>query len=76
MRAEWTPAALESAAGFITDQPAMRAINMAVATLARDPVPPEAFVRGDYRRLRAGAYRVMYVVDDDVVTVVRVDRLT
>ena len=76
MRVEWTPAALESAARFIIDQPAMCAINMAIATLARDPVPPGAFVRGDYRRLRAGAYRVMYVVEDDVVTVVRVDRLT
>jgi hypothetical protein len=76
VRIEWTPAALASAATCITDQPGMRAINVAVAVLAEDPAPAEAFVRGNYRRLHAGPYRVMYVVEDDVVTVVRVDRLT
>ncbi len=75
MRIEWTPAALESAGRFITDQPGMHAINEAVAALIDDPAPPRAFVRGDYRRLRVGAYRVMYIVEGDLVTVIRVDRL-
>ena len=38
--------------------------------------PPEAFHRGDYHRLRAGPYRVVYVVDDDLITIERVDRIT
>jgi len=38
------------------DQSGIRAINQAVATLADDPEPPDAFVRGSYRRLRVGAY--------------------
>ena len=45
-----------------------------VAALADDPNPPEAFVRGDYRRLRVGLYRIMYVLEKDLITVERVDR--
>jgi mRNA-degrading endonuclease RelE of RelBE toxin-antitoxin system len=75
LRIEWTPAALASARRFISDQPGMRVLNAAVAALADDPAPPEAFIRGEYRRLRAGAYRVMYELDGDLVTVKRVDRL-
>lgn len=47
----------------------------AVAALIDDPAPPQAFVRGGYQRLRVGAYRVMYAVDEDRITVLRVDRL-
>jgi hypothetical protein len=54
VRIEWTPVALESAARFIADQPGMHAINKAVAALIEDPAPPQAFIRGDYRRLRIG----------------------
>jgi mRNA-degrading endonuclease RelE of RelBE toxin-antitoxin system len=52
----------------------MRTVSAAVAALANDPNPPEAFVRGDYRRLRVGRYRIMYVVEKDLITVERVDR--
>jgi len=37
---------------------------------------PEAFHRGDYHRLRAGPYRVVYVVEGEMVTIERVDRIT
>ena len=57
------------------DQDGMHAIAAAVSALAVDPNPPDAFVRGSYRRLRVGAYRVMYVVEEDVVTIERVDRV-
>jgi hypothetical protein len=53
----------------------MRALNTAVAAFADDPAPPGAFIRGEYRRLRVGVYRVMYEVGGDLVTVKRVDRL-
>jgi mRNA interferase RelE/StbE len=76
VRVEWTPAALWSAARFIADQPGMRALNVAIAALADDPAPERAFVRGRYRRLRAGDYRVMYALEGDLVTVLRVDRLS
>jgi hypothetical protein len=33
------------------DQDGMREIGAAVAALTEDPDPPEAFVRGEYRRL-------------------------
>jgi hypothetical protein len=55
----------------MADQGGMRAISVAVVALAHDPNPPEAFIRGDYRRLRVGRYRIMYVVDDDLITIER-----
>ncbi len=53
----------------------MRAVGAAVADLADDPYPAEGFHRGRYHRLRVGQYRVLYVVDGDVITVERVDRV-
>jgi mRNA-degrading endonuclease RelE of RelBE toxin-antitoxin system len=53
----------------------MRAVGVAVAALAADPYPPEGFHRGRYHRLRVGPYRVMYVIDGEVITVERVDRV-
>jgi mRNA-degrading endonuclease RelE of RelBE toxin-antitoxin system len=53
----------------------MRRIGAAVAALAEDPRPPEAFHRGDYHRLRVGQFRVVYVIDGDLITIERVDRV-
>ncbi len=77
MKIEWTPAAVASARRYMHDQDGMRIIGVAVAALADDPCPPppEGFHRGRYHRLRVGDYRIMYVVDDDVITVERVDWL-
>jgi hypothetical protein len=60
----------------MADQAGIRAIAAAVDSLAVDPSPSAAFVRGNYRRLRVGVYRVMYVVGQDVVTIERVDRVS
>jgi mRNA-degrading endonuclease RelE of RelBE toxin-antitoxin system len=57
------------------DQDGMRAVGVAIAALADDPYPAEGFHRGRYHRLRCGPYRVLYVIDDDVITVERVDRV-
>lgn len=75
MKVEWSTAAQASTRRYLADQPGMHAIAAAVSALAIDPNPPDAFVRGSYRRLRVGAYRVMYVVEGDVVTIERVDRV-
>ena len=75
MRIEWSPAARASARRYMADQTGMRAIGAAIAALVLDPYPPDAFHRGDYHRLRVGRYRVIYVVDDDLITVERVDRV-
>jgi mRNA-degrading endonuclease RelE of RelBE toxin-antitoxin system len=57
------------------DQEGMRAIVAAVDALRDDPFPTEGFHRGDYHRLKVGPYRVKYVIDGDVITIERVDRL-
>ena len=77
MKIEWTPAAVASARRYMHDQDGMRAMGAAVGALADDPYPepPEGFHRGRYHRLRAAPYRIMYVIDDDVITIERVDRL-
>jgi mRNA interferase RelE/StbE len=75
VRIEWSPAARASARRYLADQAGMRAVSVAVAELAGDPNPAEAFIRGDYRRLRVGHYRIMYVVEDDLITIERVDRI-
>jgi hypothetical protein len=69
--------AVTSARRYMHDQVGMRAIGTAIAMLADVPYPPppEGFHRGRYHRLRAGSYRIMYVVDDSVITVERVDWL-
>jgi mRNA interferase RelE/StbE len=75
---EWTPAAEASARRYLLDQQGLRAVGAAIAALADNPYPdpPAGFHRGRYHRLRAGDYRIMYVVDEAVITIVRVDRLT
>jgi mRNA-degrading endonuclease RelE of RelBE toxin-antitoxin system len=74
---EWTSAAVTSVRRYMRDQAGMRAVGAAIAALADDPLPPPpgGFHRGAYHRLRVGPYRVMYGIDDDVITVERVDRL-
>jgi len=74
VKIERLPAARASACRFMSDHDGMRAIGFAIAALASDPYPPDAFHRGDYHRLRAGSYKVTYFVDADLVTVQRVDR--
>ena len=76
MRIEWSPKALATARRYMRDQDGMRAITAAVAALADDPYPAGAFHRGEYHRLHVGPYRVMYLVDGDLITVDRVDRVT
>ena len=68
---------MASARRYMRDQAGMRAVSAAVKALSDDPFPPPpgGFHRGAYHRLRVGPYRVMYAVDDDVITVERVDRL-
>ena len=63
----WEIRALDQAAGFLRDDQAMIAgMWEAISRLADQPQPPESFPYGspDLRRLRAGRYRVFYVVDD------------
>lgn len=57
----------------MADQDGMREVCTAVSALADNASPPDAFVRGDYRRLKVGPYRVMYVLEDQLITVERVD---
>jgi mRNA-degrading endonuclease RelE of RelBE toxin-antitoxin system len=74
VRIEWSPAARASARRYLEDQDGMRAIGAAVAALALDPYPQEGFHQGEYHRLRVGRFRVVYVAEDDLITVERVDR--
>jgi mRNA-degrading endonuclease RelE of RelBE toxin-antitoxin system len=73
VKIEWAPDAAALARRFTHDQDGMRAIGIAVAGLADDPYPAEGFHRGRYHRLRVGQYRIIYTIDDDLITIDRVD---
>jgi ParE toxin of type II toxin-antitoxin system, parDE len=60
----------------MADQDGMRSIGGAVAALADDPLPEAGFHAGEYHRLRVGRYRVVYIVEADLITVSRVDRVS
>jgi hypothetical protein len=45
------------------------------AALAEDPFPREGFHAGKYHRLRVGGYRIVYIVEADLITISRVDRV-
>jgi hypothetical protein len=51
----------------------MRAIGAAVSASVADSSAPDALVRGHYRRLKIRAYRVMYIVEVDVITIEQVN---
>ena len=72
---EWSPRAITTASRFLSDKPGLMAVVEAVDALAADPYPPESFRWGDTRRLRAGPYRVMYVIESGRITIDRVDRV-
>lgn len=77
MQIRWSDAGRVSARRFMRDdQDGLRAVGLAVLSLADDPYPAEAFHRGNYHRLRVGRYRILYFIDGDVITIERVDRLT
>jgi mRNA-degrading endonuclease RelE of RelBE toxin-antitoxin system len=52
----------------------MRAIGAAIAQLPDNPYPPAAFRWGEVMRLRVGRYRIMYTVEGDLITILRVGR--
>lgn len=65
-----------SARRYMADQDGMRAIGAAVEALADDPLSGTGFHAGEYHRLRVGSYRVVYIVEADLITVSRVDRVS
>lgn len=75
MNVRWAPDATASAGRFLHDQDGMRAIVAAVDALPDDPAPATGFHRGRYHRLRVGDYRVLYIIDEDLITIERVDRV-
>ena len=79
MTVEYSPQAVSTASRFLGDDPVgLRAALDAADALADGP-DPEASVRWGatpWRRLRAGRYRILYVVEGELITVHRVDRVT
>lgn len=60
-----------SARRFMADQAGMRAIGVAVAALTDKPLPADGFHAGEYHRLRVGSYRIVYIVEGDLITISR-----
>ena len=75
MSLEWSPRAVTTASRFLDDAGGMKAVVAALDALAADPCPVESFRWGEMLRLRAGRYRVLYVIEGDLITIERVDRV-
>ena len=75
MRVEWSPRGVTTASRFLDDTEGMRAVVAALDALAGDPYPAQSFRWGEMLRLRVGKYRIMYVVEGDLITIERVDRV-
>lgn len=76
MIVQWPPRGVTTASRFLEDSTGMTAVLAALDTLAQDPYPAESFRWGDMLRLRVGKYRIMYVVDGELITIQRVDRVS
>lgn len=65
------PHALDAAARFLKEDPEGLALVLdSIDKLAHDPRPAATVPYGlDIRRLRVGNYRVLYVIDDDVIRI-------
>ncbi|MGW0995488.1 type II toxin-antitoxin system RelE family toxin [Streptomyces sp. NPDC002523] len=65
------PQALNAAARFLEDDPAgLAKVLDAIDELAHDPRPMESTPYGpDMRRLRVGGYRVLYVIEAEVIRI-------
>ncbi|MPY56779.1 type II toxin-antitoxin system RelE family toxin [Streptomyces spongiae] len=65
----WEPPATDAAVRFLKEDPAgLAAVYEAVDALAEAPRPANSTAYGvDIRRLRVGDYRVLYVIDDEVI---------
>jgi mRNA interferase RelE/StbE len=64
--------AIDRAAGYLADDPdGLRALLDAIDRLIDDPRPEHSFPFGspDVRRLRVGRYRVLYRIDEDVISI-------
>ncbi|MFI5686005.1 type II toxin-antitoxin system RelE/ParE family toxin [Streptomyces sp. NPDC051636] len=67
----WEPGATNQAVRFLKDDPpGLASVYEAVDTLAETPRPANSTAYGpNVRRLRVGVYRVLYVLEDDVVRI-------
>jgi mRNA interferase RelE/StbE len=60
---------------YMDDPAGLAEVMDAIDALAADPRPAGSFHRGDYHRLRAGRYRVMYQITGDTVLVRHIARV-
>lgn len=70
-RITWEPEATNAAVRFLKDDPSgLAAVYEAVDGLAEHPRPANSVAYGpDVRRLRVGNYRVLYIIDDEVIRI-------
>ncbi|BCL28395.1 type II toxin-antitoxin system RelE/ParE family toxin [Streptomyces aurantiacus] len=71
-RITWEPRATNAAVRFLKDDPAgLATVYEAVDTLAKAPRPTNSIPYGspNLRRLHLGDYRVLYMIDDDVIRI-------
>jgi mRNA-degrading endonuclease RelE of RelBE toxin-antitoxin system len=75
VKVTWTDKAKAAFRAFGRDREGWGAVLAATRALEQDPYPADGAHHGEYHRLHVGPYRVHYVIADEVITIVRVDRM-
>jgi hypothetical protein len=75
VRVTWSGKARAAFPVFARDREGWAAVLAATRALERDPCPAGAAHHDEYHRLPVGPYRVHYVIDGEMITIVRVDRV-
>jgi hypothetical protein len=73
---EWSPRAITTASRFLTDRAGMTAVVDAIDALETDPYPLDSFAWGDNAPPSGWPVPVMYVIEGDLITIDRVDRVS
>jgi len=74
VKVTWTDKAKAAFPAHAQDREGWGAVLAATRALESDPLPGGGEHHGEYHRLHVGAYRVHYVIADEAITIVRVDK--
>jgi mRNA interferase RelE/StbE len=73
---EWSERALAAVSRYLDDPAGLTVAIDAADALAADPEPGGSVRWGpSWRRLHVGRYRIVYAIDDELITVHRLDRV-
>lgn len=75
MKVTWSDKGKAAWPAYAHDREGWGAVLAATRALEHDPLPASGEHHDEYHRLHVGPYRVHYVIDDEGITIQRVDKV-